>query len=99
MPGLIVHGDNHFVVRGPEPEEAIVKALVREWSLIQIGRECPAELRPWQISTREFRDQLEWAYVVNVPGRVPTAAVAQLLKELSEKSVPVRTIDNERATI
>jgi hypothetical protein len=38
MVGILVHGDNHFIVRGPLPDRAAAQALVRHWSLIQIGR-------------------------------------------------------------
>jgi len=35
--GILVHGDNHFIVSGPLPDRKIAIALVRQWSLIQIG--------------------------------------------------------------
>jgi hypothetical protein len=60
MVGLLVHGDNHFVVRGPLPDRATALALVRYWSVIQIGGTAPRFLERWQISTREFRENLEW---------------------------------------
>jgi hypothetical protein len=38
MIGILVHGDNHFVVRGPFPDRAAAMALARHWSVIEIGR-------------------------------------------------------------
>ena len=37
MVGILVHGDNHFIVRGPLPDRDVARALVRHWSIIQIG--------------------------------------------------------------
>ena len=37
MVGILVHGDNHFIVRGPLPDQEVALAIVRHWSLIQIG--------------------------------------------------------------
>lgn len=88
MPGILVHGDNHFIVRGPKPGREAALELANFWSIIQIGRETPEHLRGWTILTREFRENLEWAVVV--PGASdPTPAVAQLLKELAERGVAI----------
>src|SRR5690242_6333192 len=57
--GILVHGDNHFIVRGPAPDWETALALVRHWSLIRIGANTPAALRSWRISTKEFREDLE----------------------------------------
>ena len=35
MLGILVHGDNHFIARGPLPDRETAIALVRHWSLIQ----------------------------------------------------------------
>lgn len=84
--GILVHGDNHFIVRGPMPSRAIALALVRHWSVIQIGAVTPPSLEPWSISMREFRENLQWAVVV--PGDSgPSAAVAELLAELAARGV------------
>ena len=61
MLGILVHGDNHFIVRGPHPGSRDGAALVRHWSVIRIGAATPAELAAWRISTKEFREDLEWA--------------------------------------
>jgi hypothetical protein len=37
MVGILVHGDNHFIVRGPMPDPETALALTRHWSVIQIG--------------------------------------------------------------
>ena len=92
MVGILVHGDNHFIVRGPLPDRAAALALVRHWSLIQIGASSPASLDRSQITSREFRENLAWAVVV--PGESDISqAVAELLGELSARGV---TIHNSR---
>jgi hypothetical protein len=88
MVGILVHGDNHFIVRGPLPDRAAALALVHHWSLIQIGGSTPPSLDWWQISSREFRENLEWAVVV--PGESDISqAVAELLGELSARGVTI----------
>jgi hypothetical protein len=89
MPGILVHGDNHFVVRGPEPDRATAIALVKHWTVIQIGGVMPPELRAWQISTREFREDLEWAIAIRGDSAM-TSAVVQLLDELSGRGLTIR---------
>jgi hypothetical protein len=34
---ILVHGNNHFILSGPLPDEAAALALVRHWSIVQIG--------------------------------------------------------------
>jgi len=88
MVGILVHGDNHFIVRGPPPDPDHARALVRFWSVIQIGATTPPELDRWQIVTREFRENLQWA--VMVPGDGATSpAVTSLLDELSARGVNI----------
>ena len=88
MVGILVHGDNHFIVRGPLPNRDIALALVRHWSLIQIGSTTPAAFEGWHIVTREFRENLEWA--VAVPGDAAMSpAVTQLLGELSARGITI----------
>lgn len=89
MLGILAHGDNHFIVRGPEPELDTALALVRHWSIIQIGSVTPPQLAAWQISTREFREDLRWAVVVKGDTRM-SPAVAELLAELSSRGVVIR---------
>jgi hypothetical protein len=88
MVGILVLGDNHFIVRGPLPDRETALALACHWSLIQIGRPTPLLLQRWSISTREFRENLEWAVVV--PGNTEVSpAVAQLLEELLARGITV----------
>jgi hypothetical protein len=88
MAGILVHGDNHFIVRGPLPDRETALALVRHWSLIEIGSTTPAVLDRWQIVTKEFRENLEWAVVV--PGdRGTSPAVKQLLDELAARGITI----------
>jgi hypothetical protein len=89
MIGILVCGDNHFIVRGPLPDRAAAMALARHWSLIQIGQATPPYLRSWSIVTRAFREELEWAVRVPGEGQV-TSGVAQLLQELSARGITIR---------
>ena len=86
MPGILVHGDNHFIVCGPQLDWPTALALVNHWSIIQIGASTPPHLASWTISTKEFRDNLQWAIVVPA-GREISPAVAQLLAELSARGI------------
>jgi hypothetical protein len=88
MLGILVHGDNHFIVRGPLPDRATALALVRLWSVIQIGRITPPHLAQWRISSKEFREDLVWAVAVSADSPVSTA-VEQLLGELTERGVTI----------
>lgn len=92
--GILVAGGNHFIVRGPRPSAAQARALARFWSLIQIGRETPPELRAWRISTREFREELEWAMVM-VSDEPKSAAVVVLLEELAGRGILIETVTME----
>lgn len=88
MVGILVHGDNHFIVGGPPPDRATALALAHYWSMIRIGGEMPPELSPWSIRTKEFRENLEWGIVV--PGeRGHSPAVAQLLDELRARGIRI----------
>ena len=89
MVGILVHGSNHFIVRGPMPDRSTALALVRYWSLIQIGGTMPHALKRWRISSREFRENLKWAVIV--PGdRQTSPGVAELLRELAARGVEIR---------
>jgi hypothetical protein len=91
MLGILVHGDNHFIVRGPLPDRSTALALVRHWSLIQIGVTTPPALAKWRISSKEFRENLEWAVVV--PGEAGiSSAVTQLLAELSARGIVIHDL-------
>lgn len=88
MLGILVHGDNHFIVRGPLPSSDCALKLVTHWSIIQIGAKTPPGLDRWRISTKEFREDLEWAVVV--PGEQDaTPAVNVLLAELASRGIAI----------
>ena len=88
MVGILVDGDNHFIVCGRSPDRDVARALIRHWSIIQIGATTPSSLEKWRISTKEFREDLEWAVIV--PGDSETSpAVTQLLDELSARGITI----------
>ena len=91
MVGILVHGDNHFIVRGPKPDAEVARMLIRQWSVIQIGAEVPLNLQQWRISTEEFRENLEWAILVRGSGEM-SAAVKQLLMGLQERGILVESL-------
>jgi hypothetical protein len=95
MTGLLVHGDNHFIVRGPLPSRATALDLVRHWSVIQIGATTPPALDPWSIVSREFRENLAWAVIVPADSDI-SLAVVELLAELSARGVPIHDSALER---
>jgi hypothetical protein len=86
MLGILVHGNNHFIVRGPLPGRSVALALARHWSLIQIDGKTPPELDQWRISTKEYRENLAWAIFVPGEGDI-SPAVSQLLEELSGRGI------------
>jgi hypothetical protein len=75
-------------VRGPLPDRRTALALARHWTVIRIGAATPPGLQHWSISTREFREHLEWAVVVP-DSAPPSAAVAELLRELAARNVRI----------
>ena len=91
MTGILVCGDNHFIVRGPRPSHSTALALARQWSLIRIGARTSDALAAWTISTREFRENLQWAMVL-AGETPPSPAVSQLLDELRVRGVEIETI-------
>jgi hypothetical protein len=88
MVGILVHGNNHFIVRGPLPERATALRLARHWTIINIGTTTPIDLQQWTISTREFRENLAWAATVPGEGEI-SPAVAQLLSELIRRGIKI----------
>jgi hypothetical protein len=88
MLGILVCGDNHFIVSGPLPDLEIAIALAQHWSLIQIGAPSPPSLDRWLIVSKAFREKLEWAVIVPGEGEV-SPAVAQLLDELLARGIVV----------
>lgn len=92
-----MHGDNHFIVLGPMPDRATALALVRHWSVIQIGGTIPAALAPWRIISKAFRENLTWAVVVPGDGDI-SPAVSELLGELSARGVPYNQVNDWRSS-
>ena len=91
MVGILVHGNNHFILSGPAPDEATASALARHWSIIQIGQEKSSFFGQWQIRSKEFRENLEWAVIV--PGdRELSPGATQLLGEFSARGVTIRKL-------
>jgi hypothetical protein len=88
MVGILVHGDNHFIVRGPLPDRETALALVRQWSIIRIGGRCSPALEEWQIVSREFRENLQWAVIVP-DEREHSPAVTILLGELADRGITI----------
>ena len=88
MVGILVHGDNHFIARGPLPDREVSLALVRHWSIIQIGATTPPPLDQWQIIPKEFRENLAWAVVIPGNGEI-SPAVTKLLGELSARGITI----------
>jgi hypothetical protein len=67
-------------------------ALARHWSIIQIGAPKSQTLHQWQIRTKEFRENLEWAIII--PGdREISLGAAELLAELSARGVVIDRCD------
>ena len=65
MVGILVHGDNHFIVRGLLPDQEVPLALIRHTGpLSRSGRQRRLRSIDGHISHQEFRENLEWAVVV-----------------------------------
>ena len=86
--GILVHGDNHFIVDGPRPDRDIAHALVRQWSVIQIGG--VAQIPGWTIRNKAFREDLGWAVIVAGPPE-QSPGVVQLLAEMVARGVEIQS--------
>jgi hypothetical protein len=86
MVGILVHGDNHFILSGPMPDEEAAVGLARNWSVIRIGEKKSPSYGQWEIRNKEFRENLEWAVVVPGAGEI-SPGVSQLLDELAARGV------------
>jgi hypothetical protein len=94
MVGILVHGNNHFILSGPPPDDATAVALARHWSLIQIGEAKSTRFEAWEIRSNALRENLEWAVIV--PGdREASPGVQQLLAELVQREVIIRQVSGE----
>jgi hypothetical protein len=88
MVGILIHGNNHYILSGPAPSEAEALELARHWGVVQIGEQKSASIKQWEIREREFRENLEWAVVVPGEQEVSPAA-SELLRELAERGVVI----------
>jgi hypothetical protein len=88
MVGILVHGDNHFILSGPAPDETSAARMARHWSIVQIGGEKSARFEEWEIRTKEFRENLEWAVIVSSESKI-SAGVLKLLKEISTRGIEI----------
>jgi hypothetical protein len=91
MVGILVHGNNHFILSGPCPDDDSALALARHWSVIRIDELKSQSFEQWEIRSKEFRENLDWAVVV--PGdREASTGVVELLAELSARGVTIRRL-------
>ena len=89
MVGILVHGNTHFILSGPEPTEAEAIAAARYFGLVKIDEPVSSAFEKWEIRNKEFRENLEWAVVV--PGDAEVSrGVSQLLGELAQRGVIIR---------
>src|SRR6266480_22087 len=94
MVGILVHGNNHFILSGPCPAEAEATKLARHWSIVQIGEVKSQKFGRWEIRNKEFRENLEWAVIV--PGdREISRAIVELLTELADRGVAIHRYGND----
>ena len=89
MVGILVHGNNHFLLSGPEPTEKEAIRIAREFSMVQIGAPVASLFEKWEIRNKEFRENLEWAVVVPADTEI-SRGVSQLLGELAARGVVIR---------
>jgi hypothetical protein len=90
MVGILVHGNNHYILSGPRPNQAEALELARHWGVVRIGEPVSFAFGQWEIRTKEFRENLEWAVVV--PGERETSpGVSQLLAELVSRGIFIQT--------
>jgi hypothetical protein len=90
MVGILVHGNNHYILSGPRPSEAEALELARHWSVVRIGEPVSTAFGGWEIRTKEFRENLEWAVVV-LGERETSPGVTELLAELVARGVVIQT--------
>jgi hypothetical protein len=88
MVGILVHGDNHFILSGPPPDDASAMEMARHWSIVQIGGEKSPRFGKWEIRTKEFRENLEWAVIVPDESEI-SDGVLKLLEEISARGIQI----------
>ena len=89
MVGILVHGNNHYILSGPRPTAGEAVALVRNWSVVQIGELKSQKFGQWEIRNKEVRENLQWAVIL--PGdRDTSPGVLQLLAEIAARGVEIQ---------
>jgi len=89
MQGILVHGSNHFIVRGPLPDRKAARRLARLWEIPELGKPAIVPPRlPWQMVNKAFREDLTWAVVLE-GDETASPAVARLLAEMEARGVAV----------
>jgi hypothetical protein len=89
MVGILVHGNNHFILEGPRPTDGEALELARYWSVVQIGERKESSKGKWEIREKEFRENLEWAVIV--PGdREESVGVTELLAEIAGRGIEIK---------
>jgi hypothetical protein len=58
MVGILVHGNNHFILSGPEPTEAEAIAAARHFSVVRIGEAVSTSFGKCEIRNKAFRENL-----------------------------------------
>jgi len=94
MVGILVHGNNHFILSGPCPTEAEAMMLARHWSIVQIGEVKSQKFEHWEIRNKEFRENLAWAVIVP-DDRKTSPAILELLTELADRGVAIHRYVND----
>ncbi len=89
MVGILVHGNNHYILSGPVPTAEEAVTLARNWSVVQIGEAKSQKCEKWEIRNKEFRENLEWAVIM--PGdRDTSPGVLELLAEIAARGVEIQ---------
>ena len=89
MVGILVHGNNHYILSGPRPTAGEAVALSRNWSVVQIGELKSQKFRQWELRNNEVRENLQWAVIL--PGdRDTSPGVLQLLAEIAARGVEIQ---------
>lgn len=79
--GLIVCGEDHFLIRGVKPDLEMARYLVRRWTFPSVDDVLglsPPMPSGWRITTKEFREDISWVIVLACSS-VVSEAVRQLL--------------------
>jgi hypothetical protein len=90
MVGILVHGNNHYILSGPRPSKEEALELARHWGVVRIGEPVSSALGAWEIRSKEFRENLQWAVVV-AGERGSSPGVLELLRELAGRGVDIET--------